>query len=643
MRKRKTVWHRILMTFLLIGTILAQMIAGVGIGEAMQVAAEETETKIESESEEAVAEDYSEAAVSLEDYIVDALKKGTEMIDVSAYQLPVSESEEFDKILKNHGEIFYVYGYAPYYGVTADGKEIVVRYRPYYYNNVPKDKMAEMSAELETAAEKAIACTEPDMKPYEKVLAVHDYLILNCKYDYANYLADTIPYISGTAYGALVDGKAVCEGYTQAFLYIMNKLGIPCRYVRGYVGTTQGPHAWNMVQLDGKWYHVDVTWDDPVWDCIGRVDHTYFLLSDSKISNGSKDAPSGHNHYRWTVKDGNDTVDIVADDAYDEAFWTGIMSAICFYNGGWYYSKYERDGNDSTAIKLVRRESLLDGTEKVVDGAPAWSSWWSWGSSYMYLAQSGEYLYYNTPTEIRRLGKDGSVSVFSLKEALGEKEIYGFSMQDGDFLYAPDYFSYSNTEQTDIRTVAAADADFKIVGSSQVDDTETLSLKKGDSIIKGNLKFIVLDPGKKTVSVEGVASAKKKKFVVNIPSTVVINGSECRVTEVKKKGFAKFAKITKVSLGKNITKVGKSAFDGCKAITSLIVNGDVKTFDSKSFNGCKRLKTITFKGKEVPTFKSKAFKGTASKVKVKLAKKMSKKDKTNMKKKLKKAGIKKIS
>ena len=106
---------------------------------------------------------------------------------------------------------------------------------------------------------------------------------------------------------------------------------------------------------------------------------------------------------------------------------------------------------------------------------------------------------------------------------------------------------------------------------------------------------------------------------MNIPSTVVINGSKCKVTEVKKKGFAKFAKITKVTFGKNITKVGGSAFDGCK-----------------------KLKTIVFKGTKVPTFKSKAFKGTASKIKVKFAKKMSKKNKAKLKKKLKKAGIKKI-
>lgn len=92
----------------------------------------------------------------------------------------------------------------------------------------------------------------------------------------------------------------------------------------------------------------------------------------------------------------------------------------------------------------------------------------------------------------------------------------------------------------------------------------------------------------------------------------------------------------------DITKVGKNAFDGCMAITSLTVKGDVKTFDSKSFNGCKKLKAITFKGRSVPAFKSGAFKGTASRVKVKLANKMSAKDKTKMKSKLKKAGIKKI-
>ena len=164
-------------------------------------------------------------------------------------------------------------------------------------------------------------------------------------------------------------------------------------------------------------------------------------------------------------------------------------------------------------------------------------------------------------------------------------------------------------------------------------------LKKGDSIVKNNVKYVVTNASKKTVRAEGVKSKKNKKFSVNILSTVTIKGFKCNVTEVKAKAFYKFTKITKVTIGKKVTKIGKQAFEGCKAVTTLTVSGDVKTFDKQSFNGCKKLKKVVFKGKKVPAFKSKAFKGTASNMRVTLNKKMSKKNKAKMKTALKKAGV----
>ncbi len=445
MRKNKTAWHRTLLAFLLIGTILIQTIAGIGIGETIQAAAQET----------GGVTDEPEESATLENYIVDALKAGETTIDVSSYRIPFSERGKYVEILKNHPELFYVRQSNQVMTDADDGSGIVTAYQVQYIDDVTKEQIEDMSAAMEKAADAAAACVESDMEPYEKALAVHDYLIQNCKYDYANMQANTVPEISHTAYGALVDGQAVCDGYAGAYLYIMrDKLGIPCRIVT----SEQMVHSWNMIQLDGKWYHVDLTWDDPVWDCIGRVSHDNFLLSDSKISNGSPDAPSGENHYAW---DG----DIAADsDTYDDAFWSDIRSAIVSYNGSWYYSKFQPDGNNAdTAVKLVKRDSLLDGAETVMDTAPAWTE----GEgviqgSYMFPVKSGDCLYYNTPTEIRRIGEEGYPDgVYSLKDTLGEKQMFGFSMKDGNFYFAPAESYAPDVEQTDIQTVAAEDVVFQ--------------------------------------------------------------------------------------------------------------------------------------------------------------------------------------
>ena len=147
--------------------------------------------------------------------------------------------------------------------------------------------------------------------------------------------------------------------------------------------------------------------------------------------------------------------------------------------------------------------------------------------------------------------------------------------------------------------------------------------------------YVITDAAKKTASAEGLPASKKKKFAVKIEDKVKINNIDYTVTEIKAKGFQKFTKITKVTIGKNVTKIGKQAFNGCKGITSLTVKGNVKTFDKQCFNGCKKLKTITFKGKKASTFKSKSLKGTNVRIKVKLAKGMKAKEKTKMKRNLK--------
>lgn len=117
------------------------------------------------------------------------------------------------------------------------------------------------------------------MTDAEKVKAVHDYIALNCAYDYSNYLNGTIPYESYTAAGVLLKKKGVCQGYAEAFLLFMDALDIPCKMISGTANG--GGHAWNLVKVDKKWYHIDVTWDDPVPDKEGYVRYSYFLIPDS--------------------------------------------------------------------------------------------------------------------------------------------------------------------------------------------------------------------------------------------------------------------------------------------------------------------------------------------------------------------------
>ena len=123
---------------------------------------------------------------------------------------------------------------------------------------------------------------------YDNIKMVHDYLVENIEYD-TSLTGNHIYNI----YGAMVSGKAVCEGYARSFKYLMDALEIPCTLVIGKGTNSEGQtenHAWNYVQIDGAWYAIDVTWDDPVSNT-GWVSQSnkyrYFLK-------GSKDILKDH-------------------------------------------------------------------------------------------------------------------------------------------------------------------------------------------------------------------------------------------------------------------------------------------------------------------------------------------------------------
>ena len=112
----------------------------------------------------------------------------------------------------------------------------------------------------------------PYMNDHEKVKAVHDYIVLNGKYD------STMQYYSD--YDLLTQGTSVCNGYALLTYNMLNELNIPVRLISG---TAKGElHIWNMVKLGDYWFHLDTTWDDPVPD-MNMVSYSYYMLTDKEI------------------------------------------------------------------------------------------------------------------------------------------------------------------------------------------------------------------------------------------------------------------------------------------------------------------------------------------------------------------------
>ena len=118
------------------------------------------------------------------------------------------------------------------------------------------------------------------MSDYNKIKLFHDYVIENTKYDLLkkNNLNDTT-YKSNTAYGPLFEGYAICSGYADVMAIYLNKLGIPNYKI------SNDTHIWNLVYVNNEWLHLDLTWDDPVYEDsnINSINYDYFLITTEAV------------------------------------------------------------------------------------------------------------------------------------------------------------------------------------------------------------------------------------------------------------------------------------------------------------------------------------------------------------------------
>ena len=254
-----------------------------------------------------------------------------------------------------------------------------------------------------------------ELSDVDKCLILHDRLCTWCEYDYVNYLADSIPEDSYSAYGALGLRLAVCNGIALAYGWMLDLIGIENYYTSSY----QINHGWNMVYIDGEPYYVDVTWDDPVWNKYGRARHQNFMQSFATFSQGHQQA--------------TDFSDAPVSTIYEDYFCTAknVQTEICLIDGDMYYL----DQSNYNA-KLIRRTPAGEETELL--SVP----YYTVDSGYIvypYMLNIGHTLLYTQAHDIHaydvRTGTD--TVVFAPDESYfpdeqgNEYGIMGFRLKDG--------------------------------------------------------------------------------------------------------------------------------------------------------------------------------------------------------------------
>ena len=208
--------------------------------------------------------------------LTNAMKQRSETItftyEGSTVNLKSQVQSAIDKGMESDPYLHYIVdSYAFSYRGSSRSAKVTVEMK--YLESL--QQTAYVTQEVTSALKKII---KPGMNNHEKVRVIHDWVVLHLKYDNS--------YRKYTAYEGLQSGSAVCQGYSLLTYKMLKEAGINNRIVEGTArpeGGRSQSHAWNLVQLDGRWYHLDTTWDDPSPDLAGAVSTTYYLRTDTQM------------------------------------------------------------------------------------------------------------------------------------------------------------------------------------------------------------------------------------------------------------------------------------------------------------------------------------------------------------------------
>lgn len=125
---------------------------------------------------------------------------------------------------------------------------------------------------------------QPKMSNYERIKALHDFVVASFSYDVSGDYKNS----SASPYGMIERGEGICSAYSGLMYQLVNAAGYRCRILlKDTFAQSDGAgeaHAWNLVEIDGAWYHIDATWDDPVSeDGLQHLLHDYFLKGDAHM------------------------------------------------------------------------------------------------------------------------------------------------------------------------------------------------------------------------------------------------------------------------------------------------------------------------------------------------------------------------
>lgn len=346
-----------------------------------------------------VMETDEETALELKAAVLAAMEACDEKLDVSAYKINVNDAISIaQEVLNKNPILFHVSGRigASYKPSTGYATTLSFTY------NYPKEQVREMRAFVEGVAAEFLSLIDHPMSDLEKVMLVHEYITVNHAYGTAEMGANEIRNI----YDFFYQGKGVCQAYALAAEYLLAQCGVESDLVTSDAMN----HAWNIVKVDSKYYHMDITWDDPLFggtdDGLGISMHNNFLLSNEGITENG--------HYGWSNE-------YTCGDEYDDAYWMDYQTPFSQKDGIWYYS----DDTEFGTIDFATGERSKIYNQKMTHSY----------FPFMNVSVYKNYLVYNTYTEIWARNISTGETVKLLEEKSEDKNIGGSYVRANTLIY----------------------------------------------------------------------------------------------------------------------------------------------------------------------------------------------------------------
>ena len=435
------------------------------------------------------------------------------------------------------------------YSISSGTMNLTLEYEISYYTDAAQE------AELDLAISALLEELDLwDATDYEKICGIYDFICQNITYDY-DHLNDGSYKLKFTAYAALMDRTAVCQGYALLFYRLSLELGVDARLITGT--GNGGGHAWNIVKFGDLYYDLDATWDASWYEA--GLEYHWFLLGSEHFSSHLSDEDFTTAEFMAAYP--------ISEDDYEVPITNVIASGTC--------------GDDLTWTLDDAGTLTVSGTGGMYfsyDSVP-WRSYWS-SIKNVVLEQGvtniGSYAFYNC---------DNLTSVTIPDSATNIGSHSFFSCENLAYIIIPN-------NVTGIGNYAFYDCN-SLTNASIGYGTENIGSFAFSSC--SNLTGIFVDENNQYYSSDasGVLFDKYKYTLILAPGAIAGDYvvPDC-VTSIDRSAFADCASLVSVLIPDSVTSIGLAAFRDCGSLTSISLPSGLTIIEADTFHSCSSLTSI---------------------------------------------------